>query len=84
MVMGFVYPSLKPMLEASIRKIVVTVAWKEGLRERTLVVTQFVSDPRQGELEPDAAEGLMDGGLTQGFGPGTGTGQTGVGRDGGP
>jgi general secretion pathway protein I len=63
MVMGFVYPSLKPMLEASIRKIVVTVSWKEGVRERTLVVTQFVTDPRQGELDPNAAAGLEDGGL---------------------
>jgi general secretion pathway protein I len=61
MVMGFVYPSLKPMLEASIRKIVVTVAWKEGIKERTLVVTQFVTDPRQGELDPEAAAGLENG-----------------------
>ena len=77
MVMGFVYPSLKPMLEASIRKIVVTVAWKEGVRERTLVVTQFVTDPRQGELEPDAAAGLMDGGLPLPPGPSTGSGRDG-------
>jgi general secretion pathway protein I len=75
MVMGFVYPSLKPMLEASIRKIVVTVAWNEGIRERTLVVTQFVTDPRQGELDPGAAEGLADGGIP-GF-PGLGSEQTG-------
>lgn len=85
MVMGFVYPSLKPMLEASIRKVVVTVSWKEGVRERTLVVTQFVTDPRQGELDPDAAAGLEDGGipglpmLGGGMGLGTGAGA----RDGG-
>src|SRR5689334_13788644 len=30
MVMGMVYPSLKPMLEASIRKLTVQVEWKEG------------------------------------------------------
>jgi general secretion pathway protein I len=62
MVMGFVYPSLKPMLEASIRKIVVKVAWKEGVRERSLVVTQYVTDPRQGELDPDAANAAADAG----------------------
>jgi general secretion pathway protein I len=62
MVMGFVYPSLKPMLEASIRKIVVKVAWKEGVRERSLVVTQYVTDPRQGELDPDAASAAADAG----------------------
>jgi general secretion pathway protein I len=75
MVMGMVYPVLKPMLEASIRKIVVTVSWKEGVKERSLVVTQFVTDPRQGDLDPNAAEGLEDGGL-----PGGGSG---TGRDGG-
>jgi len=84
MVMGFVYPSLKPMLEASIRKIVVTVSWKEGVKERSLVVTQFVTDPRQGELDPNAAAGLEDGGLLGGMlGGGSGTG-TGTSRDGGP
>jgi general secretion pathway protein I len=86
MVMGFVYPSLKPMLEASIRKIVVTVAWKEGIKERTLVVTQFVTDPRQGELDPAAADGLADAGITgfPGLGGETPPGATGTtGRDGG-
>jgi general secretion pathway protein I len=84
MVMGFVYPSLKPMLEASIRKIVVTVAWNEGIKERTLVVTQFVTDPRQGELDPEAAAGLEDAGIP-GFpgpsstGPGSGAARSGGG-----
>jgi general secretion pathway protein I len=82
MVMGFVYPSLKPMLEASIRKIVVTVGWKEGVRERTLVVTQFVTDPRQGELDPNAAAGLEDGGLVGALG-GLGLGPGASGTDGG-
>ena len=36
MVMGFVYPSLKPMLEASIRRVTVKVMWREGQRERDL------------------------------------------------
>jgi hypothetical protein len=57
------------MLEASVRKIIVTVAWKEGVRERTLVVTQFVTDPRQGELDAE----LGDGGLENLLGPRTGT-----------
>jgi general secretion pathway protein I len=84
MVMGFVYPSLKPMLEASIRKVVVTVHWKEGVRDRSLVVTQFVTDPRQGELDPNAADGLEDGGLMGGLGGlGVGTGTGTSGKDGG-
>lgn len=50
MVMGFVYPSLKPMLEASIRRVTVKVSWKEGERERELEVTQFLTRPQEGEL----------------------------------
>lgn len=50
MVMSLVYPDLKPMLEASIRKITVTVQWKEGSSEKDLSVTQYVTDPQQGGL----------------------------------
>ena len=81
--MGLVYPSLKPMLEASIRKIVVTVSWKDGVREQNLVVTQFVTDPRQGDLDPEAADGLADGGIPSSlFSPSGGSGSP-FGKDGG-
>jgi hypothetical protein len=50
MVMGLVYPDLKPMLEASIRKVTVTVAWAEGSSEKDFSVTQYVTDPQQGGL----------------------------------
>lgn len=50
MVMGLVYPSLKPMLEASIRRVTVKVAWKEGGRERELSATQFLTRPQEGAL----------------------------------
>lgn len=50
MVMGFVYPSLKPMLEASIRRVTVTVNWTEGQRKRDLEVTQFLTRPQEGQL----------------------------------
>jgi general secretion pathway protein I len=74
MVMGFVYPSLKPLLETSIRKVIITVHWREGIKERTLDVTQYVTNPQL----PSAEE--LDGGLTSGGlggilgGTGTGTG----------
>jgi general secretion pathway protein I len=58
LLMGFVYPSLKPMLEASIRKVTVSVTWKEGSLDRNLDVTEFVTDPQQGGLNPNAATGL--------------------------
>jgi general secretion pathway protein I len=50
MVMGLVYPDLKPTLEASIRKITVAVHWREGKSERDLQVIQYVTDPQQGGL----------------------------------
>lgn len=58
MVMGFVYPSLKPMLEASIRRVTVKVTWKEGQRERDLEVTQFLTRPQEGELATAEQIGL--------------------------
>jgi general secretion pathway protein I len=73
MVMGFVYPTLKPLLEASIRKVIVTVYWREGVRERTLDVTQFITNPQQG-LPPDADGGVSTGGGLGSPGTGAGTG----------
>ena len=52
MMMSMVYPSLKPMLEASIRKVSVTVQYKEGKFDRELAITQYVTDPQQGQLLP--------------------------------
>jgi general secretion pathway protein I len=82
MVMGFVYPSLKPMLEASIRRVTVKVMWKEGTRPRELEVTQFLTRPQEGQLGTadmlgldaisQAAAGLQGTGTT-GTGTGTGT-----------
>lgn len=58
MVMGIVYPELKAMLEASIRRVSVEVTWKEGSQDRKLEVVQFVTNPTQGGIDPTAAEGL--------------------------
>ncbi|MEZ4225682.1 MAG: type II secretion system protein [Polyangiaceae bacterium] len=58
LVMGMVYPDLKPMLEASIRKVSVSVLWKEGSRERDFSITMYVTNPQQGGLDPNAAKGL--------------------------
>lgn len=60
MAMTMVYPALKPMLEASIRRVTVTVNWKEGLRDRELTVTQYLTSPQQGGFDPLAAEGLAE------------------------
>jgi general secretion pathway protein I len=51
MLFGFVYPTLKPMLEASIRRLTVVVKWREGRLERELPVVLFVADPQKGGFE---------------------------------
>lgn len=68
MAMSLVYPALKPMLEASIRKVTVVVSWKEGLRDREFAATQYLTSPTQGGFDPLAAEGLAEDleGLTPG------------------
>lgn len=53
MAIGMVYPTLKPMLEASIRRVVVTVAWKEGSNERTFELGQYLTNPQQGGMLAD-------------------------------
>lgn len=48
MALGFVYPVTKPMMEASIRRVTVTVRWKEGPVARELGIVQFVTNPQRG------------------------------------
>lgn len=80
MVMSLVYPTLKPMLEASIRKLTVKVEWKEGRKQREFAVTQYVTDPQQGELDSDPGV-TGAGSATPGIPgiPGTQTGLPGMG-----
>lgn len=60
MVMTLVYPDLKPMLEASIRKVTVTVQWKEGKNDKDFSVTQYVTDPQEGGLLDTTPEQDID------------------------
>lgn len=61
MAMGMMYPSIKPMYEASIRKVSVTVKWKEGAAERELPLVQYVTNPQRGGFAGSAL--LADGGV---------------------
>lgn len=71
MVMGILYPSIKPMYEASIRRVTVTVKWKEGPNDRELPLVQYLTHPQRGGFLQNAL--LPDGGAMD-FGPaGTGT-----------
>ncbi len=67
--MQLVYPSLKDMLEASIRKVTVRVIWTEGQSERDMVAVQYVTNPVEGGLNPNAADDLPE--LPGGTGPAT-------------
>jgi general secretion pathway protein I len=61
LVMGIVYPSLKPMLEASIRKVIVKVDWREGLRPHELKIIQYLTNPMKGGFLPNAMMSGMPG-----------------------
>jgi general secretion pathway protein I len=71
MAMTIVYPSLKPMLESSIRKITVKVTWKEGIQKRDLSVVQYVTRPMRGDAitAAAAASGGMPGTAPTGTSP---------------
>jgi general secretion pathway protein I len=88
MVMGILYPSIKPMYEMSIRRVTVNVKWKEGKKERELPLVQFVTNPQRAGFAGNALMadgGVMDFGApgAPGGAPGTGTGTgTGAGTPG--
>ncbi|MGH7283352.1 MAG: type II secretion system protein [Polyangiaceae bacterium] len=45
MVLGFLYPQLKLMFEAAIRKVTVTVRWSEGIVPRDFELVQYITNP---------------------------------------
>jgi general secretion pathway protein I len=60
MAMSFVYPTMKLMMEASIRRLTVTVRWKEGIKNRDFTLVQYVTNPQRGGfisgvVDPNAA-----------------------------
>jgi len=48
MALTIIYPTLKPMLEASIRRVTVSVKWNEGSSARDFSVVEYVTNPMQG------------------------------------
>ena len=52
MVMGFVYPFIKPMMEASIRRVTVTVRWHEGTKPKEFSILQYITNPSNGGFGP--------------------------------
>ena len=64
MVFGLVYPSLKPMLEAAIRKVTVIVKWTEGRQDRDFTLMQYITNPSRAGLLAAVADagGIGEGG----------------------
>jgi general secretion pathway protein I len=56
MLFGMVYPSIKPMLEASIRKVTVVVRWREGIATRDIELLQWVTSPTRGGFLAEAVD----------------------------
>jgi len=69
-VFSIVYPSLKPLLESAIRRITVSVKWKEGSASRDFTVVQYVTNPSRAGLLAGMADGGAsgEGGLPTVFG----------------
>jgi general secretion pathway protein I len=57
--MGLVYPALKPVLEASARRITVTVTWRSGMREQSIELVQWYTIPQKAApvAPPDTGAG---------------------------
>lgn len=50
MALTMVYPTIKPMFEASIRRVTIKVKWHEGTSERIFEVGQYLTNPQQGGM----------------------------------
>ena len=66
MVMGIVYPTLKPMMENSIRRLTVTMKWREGPNPRELTFVQYVTNPMRGGFVAGVIPGAIPSGSTGG------------------
>ncbi len=75
MVMEFTFPIMKPLIEEQVRRVTVTVRWKEGSAERDLEIVQFIVNELP-MVAPDDEDG--DGSTGGGTGGTTG-GSTGAG-----
>jgi general secretion pathway protein I len=63
MVMSFLYPQLKLLFEAAIRRVTVTVRWTEGVVPRNLEFVEYITNPALAGFVPGLAGGA-DGGVS--------------------
>jgi general secretion pathway protein I len=77
MALQFVYPVLKTSFEGQIRRATVTVTWKEGSRDHSFDVTQYIVAEQPAVIDPTtlpAGQNGQPGQTGQPGAPGTGTG----------
>jgi general secretion pathway protein I len=73
MALGYAYPVLKPAFEAQIRRATVTVHWKEGSRDHSFDVTQYVVAERPAGPAPEEPTQTSPGGQEPTVPPGKAT-----------
>jgi general secretion pathway protein I len=77
MIMSVVYPDLKTLFEAGVRRVTVTITWHEGSRDHSIEITQWVVNSKEaglvnlGGLLPEGEE-EDDGTSSTGSGSGSG------------
>lgn len=72
MAMELTFPVMKPVIEEGVRRASVTVSWKEGDREQSFDVVQFLVNELQPALTEQQVEAIQDmGGPTGGTGGAT-------------
>ncbi len=52
MAMSLVYPELKLLFEASTRRATVTLTWKEGQKEYSMELMQWITSPQKAAVPP--------------------------------
>jgi general secretion pathway protein I len=57
MVMGLVYPSLKILFEASTRRVTVTLNWREGKKNYSMEIQQWITNPQNVTGSDDTDDG---------------------------
>jgi general secretion pathway protein I len=82
MAFSIVYPALKPLLESAIRRVTVTVSWKEGTVGHDFTLVQYITNPSRAGLlasmaDAGAVGGDGGGGALGGLLPGLGGGGSG-------
>jgi general secretion pathway protein I len=87
MIMSVVYPDLKTLFEAGVRRATVTITWYEGSREHSIEIVQWIVNSKEaglvniGGLLPEGEE-EDDTAASTGSGTGTGSGNTSKGSSG--